>query len=84
VKGLRYEAILHGNCAVGAKSVTEKTTWLVWVGGAAKRQRSPQQLPFCPCAMPCKGDGFLMQNGIGMDYKSDVKGCRLPSVRSLR
>ena len=47
-------------CAVGAKSVTEKTTWLACVGGAAKRQRSPQQLPFCQCAMPCKGDGFLM------------------------
>jgi hypothetical protein len=38
---LRHEVGGIANCAMGAKSVTEKTTWLVWVGGAAKRQRSP-------------------------------------------
>lgn len=66
MNGLRYEACGIANGAVGAKSVTEKTTREAWVGKVQQKDREARSNLFSLCVKPCKGDGFLMQCGNGI------------------
>jgi hypothetical protein len=56
------------NGAVGKKSLTENTTWLVWGGGAAKYREASSNL-FYMYAMLCKGNGFLRHCWKGIQLK---------------
>jgi hypothetical protein len=72
---LRYEACGIADGAVGAKSVTEKDNPRACGRRVQQKDREARSNLFSQCAMPCKGDGFLMHEENGMDYKFEVNCC---------